>query len=163
MWDASTELEVGEPARALPHMRRALAAIQRARQAERVYLRGRPPQVVIDVAKARLQGKDKGASSVREPATGADSVLRARIGRFVRTVELAARDPSAAVDSLLLMRIDALADAPAYATALRDATDALRHGRGDQATAALARARRALAGPSVARDSIARWGGGILP
>lgn len=158
MWDASTELEVGEPGRALPHMRRALAAIQRARQAERVYLRGRPPQVVIDVSKARLQGKDKGASSTRLPATDADSALQRRTVRFVRAVELAAREPAAAVDSLLLLRIDALADAPAFAGALRDATDALRRGQGGEATAALARARRALAGPPVARDSIARWG-----
>ena len=158
MWDASTELEVGEPGRALPHMRRALAAIQRARQAERVYLRGRPPQVVIDVAKARLQGKEKGASSVRVPAADADSALQRRIDRFVRAVDLASREPSAAVDSLLLLRIDALTDAPAFASALRDATDALRRGKSDAATTALARARRALAGPSMARDSIARWG-----
>jgi hypothetical protein len=157
MWDASTELELGEPARALPHMRRALAAMQRARHAERVYLRGRPPQVVIDVAKARLQGKDKGASSVRAPASG-DSALRNRIDRFTRAVELVPREPLAAVDSLLLLRIDALADAPAFAAALRDATDALRRGRGADVTTALARARRALAGPSAARDSIARWG-----
>jgi hypothetical protein len=157
MWDASTELELGEPGRALPHMRRALAAIQRARQAERVYLRGRPPQVVIDVAKARLQGKDKGSSSARAPAE-ADTALRARVARFARAVELVPRDPSAAVDTLLLLRIDALAAAPEFAAALRDATEALRRGRGDDATAALARARRALAGPSMARDSIARWG-----
>jgi hypothetical protein len=51
MWSAGTELEIGEPGRALPHMRRALAAIQKARQAERLYLRGAAPQVVIDVSK----------------------------------------------------------------------------------------------------------------
>ena len=158
MWDASTELEVGEPGRALPHMRRALAAIQRARQAERVYLRGRPPQVVIDVAKARLQGKEKGAPSIRAPGTTADSALRSRIGRFVRAVELASRNPGPAIDSLLLLRIDALPDAPTFAATLRDAIDALRRGRSGDATAALARARRALAGPSFSRDSIARWG-----
>jgi hypothetical protein len=157
MWDASTQLELGEPGRALPHMQRALDAIQRARQAERVYLRGRPPQVVIDVAKARLQGKDKGASSVRAPAA-ADSAQSIRISRFVRAVELASRDPRPAIDSLLVLRIDALTDAPAFAAALRDATEALRRGRSTDATAALARARRALAGPSMARDSIARWG-----
>ena len=158
MWDAGTELEVGEPGRALPHMRRALAAIQRARQAERIYLRGRPPQVVIDIAKARLQGKEKGASSIRRPAAASDSALQARVDRFVRAVELTARDAPAAVDSLLLLRIDALADSPQFAAALRDATDALRRGKSADATAALARARRALAGPSTARDSIARWG-----
>ena len=158
MWDASTALEVGEPGRALPHMRRALGAIERARRAERVYLRGRPPQVVIDVDKVRLQGKAKGASSVRVPAVDADSALQHRIDRFVRAVDLTRREPSAAVDSLLVLRIDALTDAPAFAAALRDATDALRLGRGGDATAALARARRALAGPTMARDSIARWG-----
>ena len=165
MWDAGTELEVGEPGRALPHMRRALAAIQRARQAERIYLRGRPPQVVIDIAKARLQGKEKGASSIRRPAAASDSALQTRVDRFVRAVELTAHDTPAAVDSLLLLRIEALADSPQFAAALRDATDALRRGKSADATAALARARRALAGPSTARDSIARWGwdGGILP
>jgi len=157
MWDASTQLELGEPGRALPHMQRALDAIQRARQAERVYLRGRPPQVVIDVAKARLQGRDKGASSVRAPVA-ADSAQSIRISRFVRAVELASRDPRPAIDSLLVLRIDALTDAPAFAAALRDATEALRRGRSSDATVALARARRALAGPSMARDSIARWG-----
>ena len=163
MWDAGTELEVGEPGRALPHMRRALAAIQRARQAERIYLRGRPPQVVIDIAKARLQGKEKGASSNRRPTAVSDSAFQARVDRFVRAVELTARDSRAAVDSLLILRIEALGDSPQFAAALGEATDALRRGRSADATAALARARRALAGPSTVRDSIARWGGGILP
>ncbi|HSQ29785.1 MAG TPA: DUF4175 family protein, partial [Gemmatimonadaceae bacterium] len=163
MWDAGTELEVGEPGRALPHMRRALAAIQRARQAERIYLRGRPPQVVIDIAKARLQGKEKGTSSTRRPAAVSDSTFQSRVDRFVRAVELTSRDSRAAVDSLLVLRIEALGDSPQFAAALGDATDALRRGRSADATAALARARRALAGPSTARDSIARWGGGILP
>ncbi|HTJ22927.1 MAG TPA: hypothetical protein VL383_11065 [Gemmatimonadaceae bacterium] len=161
MWDAGTELEVGEPGRALPHMRRALAAIQRARQAERIYLRGRPPQVVVDIAKARLQGKDKGASSNRRPATVSDSTFQARVDRFVRAVELTARDARAAVDSLLILRIEALGESPQFAAALGDATDALRRGRSADATSVLGRARRALAGPSTVRDSIARWG--ILP
>jgi hypothetical protein len=57
MWDAGRALEQGEPAQALPPMRRALAAIERARQAERIYLRGRPAAVIVDVAHARLAGK----------------------------------------------------------------------------------------------------------
>jgi len=36
MWDAGRALDVGEPARAIPPMRLALAAIQRARTAERI-------------------------------------------------------------------------------------------------------------------------------
>jgi hypothetical protein len=156
MWDATTELEVAEPGRALPHMRRALAAIQRARAAERVYLRGRPPQVVVDVNKARLQGKDKGASSSRQ-ANSADSTTLRRIERFTNIVELANRNASAAIDSLLVLRIDALADAPQFAAAIADATNAMRRGQSADATEALARARRLLAGTPVARDSLARW------
>jgi hypothetical protein len=161
MWNASTELEVAQPGRALPHMRRALAAIQRARAAERLYLRGRPPQIVVDVSKARLQGKDKGASSVRQSAGTSDSLTRRRLERFGNIVELAAHNAPAAIDSLLVLRIDVLTDAPAFAAALREATTAMRGGQSAAATEALARARRLLAGAPIARDSLTRWG--IVP
>jgi hypothetical protein len=161
MWDASTELELGEPGRALPHMRRALAAIQKAREAERLYLRGQPPAVVVDLAKVRLTGKDKGAASRRRPLSASDSTMQARSDRFVAIAELAARAPAAAADSLLLLRIDVLVDDPALAAALSDAAGALRGGKTVDATDALARARRTLSGAPVARDSLARWG--IVP
>ena len=161
MWDASTELELGEPQRALPHMRRALAAIQKARQAERLYLRGQPPAVVIDLNKVRLTGKDKGSTSKRRPLTASDSANQARADRFVNIVELASRTPAAAADSLLLLRIDVLPDNPTLAAALGDAATALRRGKSDDATLALTRGRRALSGAPVARDSLARWG--IVP
>ena len=157
MWDASTQLEIGEPGTALPHMRRALAAIEKARQAERLYLRGRAPQVVIDIDKARLKGKDKGSTATRSPLPATDSTTRSLESRLVRAIELSARNASAAVDSLTVLRIDALADNPAFAATLAPAIDAMRRGRGADATAALARARRSLAGPSIVRDSIARW------
>ena len=161
MWDASTELELGEPARALPHMRLALAAIQKARQAERLYLRGQPPAVVVDLNKVRMSGKDKGSASKRRPLTSSDSATQARADRFVSIVELAGKLPAAAADSLLLLRIDALPDNPAFAAALSDAASAIRRGKSDDATLALTRARRALSGAPAARDSIARWG--IVP
>jgi hypothetical protein len=158
MWDASTELEVAQPGRALPHMRRALAAIQRARAAERVYLRGRPPEIVVDVNKARLQGKDKGTSSSRRPNSAADSATLRRIERFTNIVGLVGRNSSVAIDSLLVLRIDALVDAPSFAAAIGDATNAMRRGQSTTAAEALARARRLLAGEPIARDSLARWG-----
>lgn len=161
MWDASTELETGEPGKALPHMRRALAAIQKARNAERLYLRGHPPQVVIDINKARLQGKDKGSASKRRPLTAADSMSQERMDRFVRIVELASRDARAAADSMLVLRIDALTDSPSFAAALGDAANAIRRDKRGDATTALAHARRLLAGAPAARDSIGRWG--IVP
>lgn len=161
MWDASLNLELGELDRALPHMRRALAAIQRARQAERLYLRGAQPGVVVDIRKVRMTGKEQGASSMRRPRTASDSAANAREGRFARILQVAPRDPHAAADSLLLLRIDALADAPAFAAALGDAVDAMRAGNGGAATSALARARRLLAGEPVVQDSLGRWG--IVP
>ncbi|HEY4303957.1 MAG TPA: DUF4175 family protein [Gemmatimonadaceae bacterium] len=161
MWDASTELELGEPAKALPHMRVALAAIQKARQAERLYLRGQPPAVIVDLNKVRLTGKDKGTTSKRRPLVASDSANQARADRFVTIAELASHAPAAAADSLLLLRIDVLSDNPALASALSDAANALRRGKSDEATLALTRARRTLSGAPVARDSIARWG--IVP
>jgi hypothetical protein len=161
MWDASLHLELGEPDKALPFMRRALAAIERARKAERLYLRGAPPRVVIDINKARLKGKDKGSSSTRRSLAASDSVVRERTDRFTRIVELAATNPAAATDSLLVLRIDALGEAPTFAAALSAAATAMRRGDGAAATDALARARRALAGSPVARDTLSRWG--IVP
>lgn len=161
MWDAGTELEIGEPRRALPHMRRALAAIQKARQAERVYLRGAPPRVVIDINKARLKGKDKGSASARRALASLDSASRARANRLTRIVELSAHEAPAAIDSLLLLRIDALGAEPAFAAALSDAIAAMRGGKSDAAASALGRARRSLAGAPIVRDSLARWG--IIP
>jgi hypothetical protein len=158
MWDASTSLELGETNVALPHMRAALAAIQRARQAERVYLRGAPPPVIVDVDKVRLAGKDKGTSSSRAGVPPLDSASRRRADRFGRIVELSTRDPRAAVDSLLLLRIEVLGENAPFAAALQDAASAMRAGKSADATSALARARRALAGAPVSRDSLSRWG-----
>jgi hypothetical protein len=161
MWDATTALEVGQPAQALPHMRAALAAIQRARQAERIYLRGSMLPVVIDIDKVRLTGKDKGASSARRALAPIDSAARRRAERFARIVELSARAPDAAVDSLLVLRIDALDRNPSFAAALGDAVTAMRQRRSDDAARALRNARRVLSGAPLSHDSLSRWG--IVP
>jgi len=57
MWDAQRRLNQAEADSALPPMRRALAIIDRLRQAERVYPRGRARIDPVDVATARGQGK----------------------------------------------------------------------------------------------------------
>jgi hypothetical protein len=158
MWDASNALEIGDPSRALPHMRAALAAMERARQADRLYLRGRPPQVVIDLARVRLTGKDKGAPSVRTPLAPIDSARQAVAVRLLRIVDLSAGRPAAAADSLLVLRIDVVGDQPRLASILAAAADAIRRGRSAAANDALVRARRALAGTPVAVDSLGKWG-----
>ena len=159
MWDAGRALEQAEPAQALPPMRRALAAIERARQAERIYLRGRPAAVSVDVVHARLAGKEKGITSVRDPRFTADPVARRRAESFARASALLAADRNAAADSLLVMRVDALGDAPALAAALDSAARVTRHGTADDVALAWARVRRALGGAPMRRDSLPAWEG----
>jgi hypothetical protein len=159
MWDAGRELDIGEPDDALPHMRLALAAIQRARTAERIYLRGRAPAVIVDLARVRLAGKRDGVDPARiiPPDDPRAPVIR-RVVRFDAALDrIAAGDPAAA-DTLALLRLDALEDAPALATAIGEAIDGLRAGR--DATDALVRVRRMLGGPSESRGTLPAWSGG---
>ena len=156
MWEASRELDQGETGRALPPMRRALEAIQRARQAERIYLRGKAPAVVVDLARVRLTGKETGSPSVRVARPPADPAAARRAERLAAAIELASRTPAAAIDSLVLLRIESLDAAPSLAAAVADAIEALRGG--NDATALLARARRVAEG-GVRRGAVGAWSG----
>jgi len=157
MWEASRELDQGETGPALPPMRRALAAIQRARQAERIYLRGKAPAVVLDVARVRLTGKENGSASGREPRAPTDAAAARRAARLATAIELAAQSPAAAIDSLVILRVESLDAAPALAAALADALDAMRNGR--DATTLLARARRIGDGTVRGSGRLGAWSG----
>ena len=158
MWDAGRELDAGEPKRALPPMRLALAAIQRARAAERIYLRGRAPDVIVDIAKVRLAGKPEGSAAPRAPREPAGDAARDRQRRLARALAALPGAPASALDSLLTLRVDALDGAPALAAALGEAMDLLRAGR--DATAALSRARELAGGEAAVRAELPRWSGG---
>jgi hypothetical protein len=157
MWDASRELGVADPRRALPHMYAALAAIQRARLAERFYLRGRTREVVVDLAKVRLAGKKDGIGpGARAPRTSEDLARARRAERFDAAIaELADGRMGQVLDSLLLLRAELIGADPAAAAPLGDAIDALRAGR--DATPFLVSARRALAGAPVAAGGLGSW------
>jgi hypothetical protein len=158
MWDAGRELGSGEPKRALPAMYAALAAIQRARAAERLYLRGAPAPVVVDLTKVRLQGKDKGDPGRRTPRSTLDEGRRQALQRFAQAIELLVPDAgrTRGIDSLLVLRLDVAAYDAAAAGALEGAIDALRAGR--DATQSLIQARRLIDRNFVARDSLGGWG-----
>ena len=156
MWAAGGELNVGVPHRALPHMYAALRAIERARQAERVYLRGRPAAVVVDVNRARLAGKRDSVFPASRAPAGRDSVAT-DANRFARAAALIAHDRQAAIDSLMLLRVELLAVSPGSAAALGDLIGSLRGGR--DIASLIARARWALAGRPTGQDSIRTWGG----
>ena len=156
MWDASRALDGGEPVRAIPPMYAALAAIQRARAAERLYLRGAPARVVVDLARVRLQGREKGSPGERTPRQPLDPARALVLARYGRALELLARDPSSGIDSLIVLRLAVAERRPVAARALEVAIGELRTSR--DATAALRRVRRALEDALVAGDALGAWG-----
>jgi hypothetical protein len=156
MWDAANALDLVEPPAAVPPMRRALEALQRARAAERLYVRGRPPRVVVDVDRVRLTGRDTGTAAARVPRAPDDPAAAARLARFDRALGAVSRDAGAALDSLTVLRVDLLAVAPAAAAALGTALDRAR--RGGDATGPLVNVRRLLAGAAWRRDGLGASG-----
>lgn len=158
MWDAGRALEQSDTRGAIPFMRMALAAIERARTAERLYLRGRPPMVIIDIGKVRMTGKDTGASNARSTRPALPRNLALKEVRLLRAGELLHRDVFAARDSFAVLRLESLQDAPVFAKAVAElvntldsATTLLRSATGSQnaarpvdLTEALLHARRVL-------------------
>ena len=156
MWDAASALEIAEPTNAIPHMKIALAAIERARSAERIYLRGKPPVVIVDLAKVRLVGKDTGQLNTRSAREALSPRDAERESRLLSAALLLTRDANAGRDSLALLRLESLTDAPRLAAALNDALEVVR--RGGDVTSVLIRARRAIGGGTKS-DSLKNWHG----
>jgi hypothetical protein len=158
LWDAVRSLQIAEPKPALPPMRIALAALDRARLAKRLYLRGAQPKIIVDLQRVRLTGKERGSGSLRTPRSSADSVRGRLSARFNAALDLVQTQPARALRDFALLRVQALTSLPEMAAALADATDAMRAGR--DATLALQRARRALDGPPRATPGLPEWSGG---
>lgn len=158
LWEAVRSLQVAEPAPALPPMRVALKALDRARLANRLYLRGRPPKIIVNLQRVRLTGEEKGISSSRTPRSFADSARARLSARFNAALDLIEKQPARAMTELALIRAEALSSLPDVAAALGEATDAIRAGR--DATLPLLRARRALDGPPESTPGLPQWSGG---
>jgi hypothetical protein len=158
LWAAVRSLQIAEPDSALPHMRVALKALDRARLANRLYLRGMPPKVVVDVSRVRMTGKEKGAANIRTPRTPQDSARIELVRRFGDAVELIEKKPQDAVRAFTLLQVQALSVSPQVATALGDAVEAFRKGR--DATLPLLRARRVLEGNPQSSPGLPAWSGG---
>jgi hypothetical protein len=158
LWDAVRSLKIAEPAPALPPMRIALAALDRARVANRLYLRGAPPRIIVDIQRVRLAGKEKGTSSTRSPRSFADSARVKLSAQFRVVIDLIEKQPGRAMTELALMRVEALQTLPDVAAALGEVSDAVRGGR--DVTLALLRARRILDGPPQVTPGLSQWVGG---
>jgi hypothetical protein len=158
LWDAVRSLRIAEPAAALPPMRIALKALDRARLAQRLYLRGGAPRVVVDVARVRLTGKDKGSSSRRTAQFAADSVRHLLAEEFQAAMRKRGTGSRQAIEDLSLLRVRALQNYPEAARALGEVIDLLQTNR--PVDAALARVRKALDDPHPGIGSPLEWGGG---
>ncbi|HEY8832842.1 MAG TPA: DUF4175 family protein [Gemmatimonadaceae bacterium] len=158
LWESVRSLKIAEPALALPPMRAALKALDRARLANRLYLRGLPPRIMVDIQRVRLAGKQKGSPNTRTPRSFADSTRVRLSARFGALLDLIEKQPARAITELSLMRVDALSSLPDFAAALGEATDAIRAGK--DATLPLLRARRALDGPPATTPGLPAWMGG---
>jgi hypothetical protein len=109
MWETTTALEIARPGEAIPPMQRALAAIERAQAAERIYLRGKWPRVVVDIARVRLAGKDKAVPAARAPRAPVDRARVERLARLDGAIDrIAAGDAAGGRDALLLLRVELL-------------------------------------------------------
>jgi len=164
MWDAGRALEQSDTRAAIPFMKRALEAIERARAASRLYLRGRPPTVIVDLAKVRLVGKDTGAPVPRVARTVLPTRSTAREARLLAAATLITQDPLAARDSLAVLRLESVADAPSFAEALSALLEVLGRARESErldVTEPFLRARRSLGG--VERVPVAPWSRGGPP
>lgn len=149
MWEAERFLLQGEPAGSVPPQERALAELQRLREAERVFARGRTTVAPVDVAAVRGTGKTDGVEpGRREPGDPLPSVS-ARAGGLERlAAELGALPPADGVRRLTeqaLLLVEDPAIPPAVPSLLSRAAAALREGRGDEARGLVLDARGVLA------------------
>ncbi len=159
MEEASARLAARTPQAALPAERRALTMVDSALSlARRVYLRSRPPRLLVDVAHVRLSGTDHldpAPRSLGRPDT-ADAHWLDRLGAVGRLLVSASAGGGgrstdvrqAAVDSLVVLRVTVLTSRPALAAALTQAIGTIHLG-GDP-TPALGRARALMADPVTA-------------
>lgn len=158
LWQAVRSLQIAEPGPALPPMRVALRALDRARLANRLYLRGTPPKVIVDLSRVRMTGKEKGSGSTRAPRPATDSAQLQLERRLSDAIELIPRQPASAIRAFTLLQVDALSVSPSFAAALSETIDAFRKGR--DATLPLLRARRALSGNTSGVPGLPSWSGG---
>jgi hypothetical protein len=158
MWDAERSLNIGEIKVAVPFMNRAARALDRARLADRLYLHGRAPRIVVNIEKVRLSAKEKGLSNaIRSPRTRADTAL-ARLDRALdAALALISSDPAHFADALIRLRADAVPVDTSFASAIGSAVDAFRSGT--DMTPALVRARRALLGVPRSGNPGVPWSG----
>jgi hypothetical protein len=155
MWEAGRELRIASPATAVPPMRVAADALDRARLGSRVYLRGGTARVVVDIDRVRLTGTERGQSSLRPPRARADTLRHALVARLARLAADTVSPPQARINALSELRVELLPVSPRAAGALAAASDAIRAGRDPRE--GIAAATRELAGEATVSEQVPPW------
>ncbi len=142
---------------ALPHMYRALRALERVRSSNRLYLRGLFPKLVVDLDKVRLKGTDRPTVEAREPRPEMEDSRKMLRARLDGVMGLLSRGTGGILDSLVLIRIDALTLAADVAVPLGKAIADVRAGR--EPLPQLRAARRLLLRATETVPGVPAWRG----
>ena len=155
LWEGARALYIAETGEALPPMWAALRLLQEFALAERYYIRGRPPDLIVNLGRVRMQGSDTGYAAPRTPREMSDERRRVLLDRYVEAVNLLAESPDSSLNTLMLMQVEALREFPTLASFLGEAVAAIR--ANEDASAPLGEVRRFLEGRAVVRKRLPHW------
>jgi hypothetical protein len=158
MLEAETELKIASLSTARPHMWRALRLLQEARNDKRYWLRGLLLNDPVDVERIRLTGADPMKVASRRPREHAQDPRPSLLARVDRVLSISGAIPAVESDSLKLILVAALEDAPDIADPLRRAIDAM--AVGSDPRPALLQARRRLQRGTTSDPTLSWWNGG---
>ncbi len=155
LWEGARALYIAETGEALPPLWAALRLLEEFALAERYYFRGQPPELLVNLGRVRLQGHDTGYATPRVPRPVSGELRREMLQQYTRSMQFLEALPDSALNTLMLMQVDALRGYPDLATRLGEAIDAIRDG--EDASAPLADVRRYLEGETIVRRTLTSW------
>lgn len=159
MRGAERELSIAQVPVALVYMRRALALLERIRDANRYWLRGLLTTTPVEVERVRLTGTDPARIDARDARERMHDERKALLERLDRAVALLERDAAAGRDSLQLLFAASLSRARDVSEPLGSAVAALQ--RGADARSELITARRRLERRVESEAMLSDWSGGL--
>lgn len=154
---AETELSIAQVPVALVHMRKALALLEKIRDANRYWIRGLLTTTPVEIERVRLTGRDRADVGRRDPRERPEDARRELLQRLNRAMALLDSDAEAAGDSLQLVFAASLTQARDVSETLGQAIEAMQ--RGEDARAGLIAARRRLERRVSREGALSSWFG----
>lgn len=155
LWEGARALYIAETGEALPPMWAALELLQEFALMERYYFRGQPPELIVNLGRVRMQGKDTGYAAPRARREVSGKKRRELLASYVESVRLLEAAPDSALNTLMRMQVEALREFPDLASVLGEAVAAIR--AREDAAASLAEVRRSLEGRTIVRRRLTSW------